>query len=38
MSVTGNAVLLINQFQISPENYTAAWKKLAWTEYDDKKA
>jgi hypothetical protein len=35
--VTDNAALLINQFQISPENYTAACKKLVM-EYDDKRA
>ncbi|KAH0946120.1 hypothetical protein HN011_005673, partial [Eciton burchellii] len=32
-----NVTLLINRFQIFPENYIAAWKKLV-TEYDDKKA
>jgi hypothetical protein len=35
--VIGNAALLINRSQISPENYTTAWKKLV-TEYDDKRA
>jgi hypothetical protein len=36
-SVTDNATLLINKLQISPENYTVAWKMLV-TEYDDKTA
>jgi len=35
-TVTDNAALLINRFQISPENYTAAWKMLVM-EYDDKR-
>jgi len=33
---SANAALLINGLQISPENYTTAWKMLV-TEYDDKR-
>jgi hypothetical protein len=36
-NVTGNAALLINRLQISPENYTYAWKMLVM-EYNDKRA
>jgi hypothetical protein len=35
-SITDNATLLINRLQISPDNYTSAWKILMM-EYDDKR-